>query len=120
MSTPRPTSLADRCVLALAGGCVGLVLGGLLSFVVLSPVIIWYMAGYFMVVCFILGPAAADIVAMVMAALAFSFAAATGAVLPSSGYETNPFNKPWHWLLLGLFILGLILVVVHVAWHDAF
>ena len=116
MNLRHPTSLADRFVLALAGACIGLLLGGLLSFVVLSLDIIWYMAGYFMVVCFILGPAAADIVAMVIAALAFSFAAVTGATLDSLGYEKNPFDKPWHWFLLGVFIIGFIAVVAH-AWR---
>ena len=104
-------------MLALAGGCIGLVLGGLLTFVVLSPVIIWYMAAYFMIVSFILGPAAADIVAMVLTALALSFAAVVGATPMSSGYEKNPFDKPWHWVLLGLFVAGFIAVIAHVGWR---
>lgn len=116
MSLRHPASLADRFVLALAGGCIGLVLGGLLSFLVLSLDIIWYMSGYFMVVCFILGPAAADIVAMVMVAFALSFAAVTGATPTSSGYEKNPFDKPWHWLLLAIFLVGFIAVVAY-AWQ---
>jgi len=115
MNLRHPTSLADRCVLALAGGCFGLVFGALLTFVVLSPVVIWYTAAYFMVVCLVLGPAAADIAAMVLAATALLFAAVGGAALPSTGYEKNPFNKPWHWLLLGLFVVGLIAVVAHAS-----
>lgn len=117
MSLRHPTSFADRCVLALSGGCFGLVLGALLSFVVLSPDVIWYTAVYFMVVCFVLGPAAADIVAMVLVAFTLLLAAVTGATVASSGYEKNPFNMPWHWLLLGLFFIGLIAVVAHAARH---
>jgi len=104
-------------MLALAGGCLGLVLGALLSFVVLTPVVIWYTAAYFALVCFLLGPIAADVVAMVFAAVALLGAGALG-VVPNflhEIYEKNPFNKPWHWVFFGLFVLGFILLVIHAA-----
>jgi len=117
MDLRHPTSFADRCVLALAGGCFGLVLGALLSFVVLSVDVIWYTATYFALVCFLLGPVAADIVALVFSAVALLAAGAVG-VVPNFSYqiyEKNPFNKPWHWVLFGLFVLGFILLIIHAA-----
>ena len=117
MDLRQRTSFGDRCVLAVAGACFGLVLGAALSFVVLSIAVIWYTAAYFAVVCFLLGPLAADIVALVFSAVALLAAGAVG-VVPNSRwpiYEKNPFNKPWHWTLLALFVLGFVLLVIHVA-----
>ena len=116
MDLRRPTTIADRFMLALAGGCFGLVFGVLLTFVVPTVTVIWYTAAYFMLVSFALGPAAADIVAMVIAAVSLLFQVVVGP--PAEvGYETNPFDKPWHWLLLALFIVGFIAVVAYAAQH---
>ena len=115
MDLRNSTSFADRCVLAVAGGCLGLVLGALLSFAFLSTAVIWYTASYFALVCFLLGPVAAEIVAMVFAALALLGAGALNATQYSGGYEKNPFNKPWHWVLFLLFIVGFIVVVIHAS-----
>jgi len=61
----------------------------------------------------VLGPLAADIVVMVVNAIAVLFVGAFGGMITSSGYETNPFNKPWQWVLLALFVVGFAGVLVY-------
>jgi MFS family permease len=114
MDWRHPISIADRCAFAIAGGCFGLVLGTFLSMFVATLSVVWYTAAYFSAASFMLGPAAADIVAMVLAAVSLLFQTVLGPPV-ESGYEKNPFDKPWHWLLLALFIIGLVAVVVFAA-----
>ena len=113
MDLRHPTTIADRFALGFAGGCFGLVLGGLLSFAFPSWTGIWYTAAYFAFACFVLGPVAADVVALVLAALTLLFVTAIGGIPHSAGYEQNPFDKPWHWALLGLFIVGFVGVLFY-------
>jgi hypothetical protein len=106
MNLRHPETVADRLALAFAGGCLGLILGGLLSFLFHSWSVVWYTVAYFALVCFMLGSVAADIVVMVFNAIGVLFLGGMGAVVTSSGYDENPFNKPWHWALLAMFFLG--------------
>jgi hypothetical protein len=113
MNVRHPTTAADRLALGFAGGCLGLILGGLLSFVFQNWAIVWYTTAYFALVCIVLGPIAADIVAMVLAAMALLFVTTFGGIAPEGSYEENPFDKPRHWALLALFFPGFVGVLFY-------
>ena len=113
MELRHPSTVTDRLALAFAGGCFGVVLGGLLSLVFTTWSVVWYTAAYFAVVCLVLGPMAADIVVMVLDAIALLFVGTLGGIVTSSGYEKNPFDRPWHWVMLGIFFIGFAAVLYY-------
>jgi len=110
-------TLKDRLALAIGGGCLGLVLGAALSLAFPTFLVVWYVAGYFAVASFILGPAAADIIAMVLAALMLLLQGIFGASTSAHplGYERNPFDKLWQWVAFAVFVGGFLAIVRHAA-----